>query len=148
LNRLEIQNSSFSFQPPLTLVLFYTSYTCSYIHTHTTDSDAPDDPAATTLQDSPHHQAKQRRISMAYQHSPSVSSQTPQLVDEETARLLAHRNTTNLRTISRNDPAVVQILETSVYSVLYQYDEDEGIWIKQKQEGPLFVIRRYVCCME
>ena len=52
------------------------------------------------------------------------------------------RKQTNFRSVTRNDPAVLEILETSVYSVIYQYDETAGEWEKQKQEGPLFVVRR------
>ncbi|WVR04683.1 hypothetical protein IAU60_001694 [Kwoniella sp. DSM 27419] len=49
---------------------------------------------------------------------------------------------TNFRSVRRSDPAVKAILETSVYSVLYHYDESSGKWEKQKQEGPLFVVQR------
>jgi len=52
------------------------------------------------------------------------------------------RNATNLRTVSRNDPAVKEILDTSTYSVIYHYDADAGKWQKQKQEGSLFVVHR------
>jgi len=49
---------------------------------------------------------------------------------------------TNFRSVTRNDPSVQEILGTSVYSVIYLYDEAAGAWEKQKQEGPLFVVRR------
>lgn len=52
------------------------------------------------------------------------------------------RNATNLRIISRNDPAVNDIVETSTYAVVYHYDTDAGKWVKQKQEGTLFVLSR------
>jgi hypothetical protein len=54
------------------------------------------------------------------------------------------RNATNLRTVSRNDPGVAEILDTSTYSVIYHYDEVAGKWAKQKQEGSIFVVRRWV----
>ncbi|WVF69741.1 hypothetical protein IAT40_004520 [Kwoniella sp. CBS 6097] len=49
---------------------------------------------------------------------------------------------TNLRSVRRADPNVKSILQTSVYSVVYHYDEPSGKWEKQKQEGPLFVVQR------
>jgi hypothetical protein len=49
---------------------------------------------------------------------------------------------TNFRSVTRNDPSVREILATSVYSVIYLYDEAAGAWEKQKQEGPLFVVKR------
>lgn len=52
------------------------------------------------------------------------------------------RSATNLRTVTRNDPAVAEILDTSNYSVIYHYDEAASKWQKQKQEGSLFVVRR------
>lgn len=59
-----------------------------------------------------------------------------------TAEKSTLRSATNLRTVSRNDPAVSEILDTSTYSVIYHYDADAGKWQKQKQEGSLFVVRR------
>jgi hypothetical protein len=59
-----------------------------------------------------------------------------------TADISSVRNATNLRTVSRNDPAVTEILDTSTYSVIYHYDADAAKWQKQKQEGSLFVVRR------
>ncbi|WWC59539.1 uncharacterized protein I303_102095 [Kwoniella dejecticola CBS 10117] len=65
--------------------------------------------------------------------------------DEERA-LLEYRNSANFRSVKRADPHVKEILDTSVYSVIYNYDEASGSgagkWEKQKQEGPLFVVRR------
>ncbi|WWD21550.1 hypothetical protein CI109_106036 [Kwoniella shandongensis] len=69
----------------------------------------------------------------------STSAATP---DEEEQRLIDFRNATNFRSVKRADPHVSSILETSVYSVVYYYDETSGKWEKQKQEGPLFVVRR------
>ena len=60
----------------------------------------------------------------------------------EDQRLLDFRTATNFRSVTRNDPNVLEILDTSVYSVVYQYDEEAGEWEKQKQEGPLFVVKR------
>ncbi|OXG13751.1 hypothetical protein C361_05893 [Cryptococcus neoformans Tu259-1] len=57
-------------------------------------------------------------------------------------RLLDFRNATNFRSVKRADPSIIAILETSVYSVIYHYDERSGRWEKQKQEGPLFVVKR------
>ncbi|WVQ83297.1 hypothetical protein IAT38_005436 [Cryptococcus sp. DSM 104549] len=56
--------------------------------------------------------------------------------------LLDFRNATNFRTVKRSDPHVAEILETSVYSVIYQWDEGSDKWEKKNQEGPLFVVRR------
>jgi len=61
---------------------------------------------------------------------------------EEDQRLLDFRNTANFRSVTRNDPSIIEIIDTSVYSVVYHYDEAAGAWEKQKQEGPLFVVRR------
>ncbi|KIR27334.1 hypothetical protein I307_04144 [Cryptococcus deuterogattii 99/473] len=57
-------------------------------------------------------------------------------------RLLDFRNATNFRSVKRADPSIIAILETSVYSVIYHYDERSDRWEKQKQEGPLFVVKR------
>jgi len=54
------------------------------------------------------------------------------------------RQATNFRSVTRNDPSVQDIMETSVYSVIYHYEEAAGQWVKQKQEGPLFIVRRWV----
>lgn len=60
----------------------------------------------------------------------------------------AQRNQANLRSIARSDPAVQEILETSVYSTIYHFttpeNGGEGEWVKQKAEGPTFIVRRYV----
>ncbi|OCF77003.1 hypothetical protein I204_02712 [Kwoniella mangroviensis CBS 8886] len=61
---------------------------------------------------------------------------------EEEQQLIDYRNATNLRSVKRADPSVAQILETSVYSVIYHYDDQGGKWEKQKSEGPLFVVQR------
>jgi hypothetical protein len=60
----------------------------------------------------------------------------------EDDRIAAFKQSTNFRSVTRNDPSVVEILDTSVYSVIYLYDEAAGAWEKQKQEGPLFIVRR------
>ena len=73
--------------------------------------------------------------------TPNASTSTPS--PQEDQRVLEFRNATNFRSVTRNDPNVVEILETSVYSVIYQYDEEAGEWEKQKQEGPLFVVKRW-----
>lgn len=56
------------------------------------------------------------------------------------------RNAANLRSIVRSDPSVLEILETSVHSTIYHYVTPEGAsdgeWIKQKAEGPMFIVRR------
>ncbi|WVO16625.1 hypothetical protein L204_104304 [Cryptococcus depauperatus] len=52
------------------------------------------------------------------------------------------RDKTNFRSVKRADRSVSAILETSVYSVIYHYNEASSGWEKQKQEGPLFVVKR------
>lgn len=69
---------------------------------------------------------------------PTMASRSP--TDDQ--RLLDFRNATNFRSVKRADPSIIAILETSVYSVIYHYDERSGRWEKQKQEGPLFVVKR------
>lgn len=59
-------------------------------------------------------------------------------------RIAAFKEATNFRSVTRNDPSVLEIIDTSVYSVIYHYDEQAGSWEKQKQEGPLFVVKRCV----
>nr|ODN93687.1 hypothetical protein L204_04871 [Cryptococcus depauperatus CBS 7855] len=54
------------------------------------------------------------------------------------------RDKTNFRSVKRADRSVSAILETSVYSVIYHYNEASSGWEKQKQEGPLFVVKRQV----
>lgn len=71
-----------------------------------------------------------------------IASSAPLVVADEEQRLLDFRNATNLRSVRRADPSVSAILETSVYSTVYYYDEAGGKWEKQKQEGPLFVVQR------
>ncbi|WRT64713.1 uncharacterized protein IL334_001647 [Kwoniella shivajii] len=70
----------------------------------------------------------------------SISVTSP--MSDEEQKLLDYRNATNFRSVKRADPSVAQILDTSVYSVIYNYDEGSGKWEKQKQEGPLFVVNR------
>lgn len=60
----------------------------------------------------------------------------------EADRVAAFKEATNFRSVTRNDPSVLEIVDTSNYSVIYHYDEAAGEWEKQKQEGPLFVVRR------
>ncbi|EIW71233.1 hypothetical protein TREMEDRAFT_56356, partial [Tremella mesenterica DSM 1558] len=55
---------------------------------------------------------------------------------------MAARSAANLRTVARNDTAVVEILETSTYCVIYHWDEGTEKWDKQKMEGPMFIVRR------
>jgi hypothetical protein len=57
------------------------------------------------------------------------------------AALLSFRQAANFRSVTRNDPSVSEIIETSVYSTIYHYDEN-GNWEKQKMEGPTFIVRR------
>ena len=71
---------------------------------------------------------------------PGPSSRTT----PEDERLAEFRNTTNFRSVTRNDPSIVDILGTSVHSVIYHYDEVAEGWEKQKQEGPMFVVQRWV----
>lgn len=78
------------------------------------------------------------------QESFSASLMTPikarPSVDEQ--RIIDFRNVTNFRSVTRNDPFILEIIETSVYSVVYHYDESAGAWEKQKLEGSMFVVRR------
>ncbi len=62
--------------------------------------------------------------------------------NNEAEPLIQYRNATNFKTIQRNDPSVTEIVETSVYSVIYHYDEVSSKWAKQKQEGSLFIVKR------
>ncbi|WVW78361.1 hypothetical protein I302_100315 [Kwoniella bestiolae CBS 10118] len=66
----------------------------------------------------------------------------PSPLSDEEQQLLEYRNATNFRSVKRADPSVAQILDTSVYSVIYHYDEVGAKWEKQKSEGPLFVVQR------
>jgi len=75
---------------------------------------------------------------------PSFSMTPPSSLSPEDQRLLDFRNTTNFRSVTRNDPSIIEIIETSVYSVIYHYDETAGAWEKQKQEGPMFIVGRWV----
>lgn len=54
----------------------------------------------------------------------------------------ALRLQTNLRAVQRADPSLAEILDTANYTVIYHYGDDR--WIKQKQEGSMFVVRRWV----
>lgn len=70
----------------------------------------------------------------------------------EEQQLQEYRRSTNFRSVTRSDPSVQEIIETSTYSTIYHYDEIKDAWEKQKQEGPLFIVRRWVehdlgiCC--
>ncbi|KAI9636354.1 uncharacterized protein MKK02DRAFT_45061 [Dioszegia hungarica] len=52
----------------------------------------------------------------------------------------------NLRVIQRADPGVMELLESAPYGTIYHYMMDtpgeDGEWVKQKLEGPIFVVRR------
>jgi hypothetical protein len=54
----------------------------------------------------------------------------------------------NLRVIQRADPGVMELLESAPYGTIYHYMMDtpgeDGEWVKQKVEGPIFVVRRFV----
>ncbi|ORX33937.1 hypothetical protein BD324DRAFT_637747 [Kockovaella imperatae] len=90
------------------------------------------------MPNTPSHLPKKPQFGLSGPQAASSSSSTPQ----EDQRVIDFRNATNFRSVTRNDPTVEEILETSVYSVIYQYDEVAGEWEKQKQEGPLFVVKR------
>lgn len=62
---------------------------------------------------------------------------------DQDAALLSFRQAANFRSVTRNDPSVTEIIETSVYSTIYHYD-DQGNWEKQKMEGSTFIVHRYV----
>ncbi|GFZ47758.1 hypothetical protein JCM24511_05505 [Saitozyma sp. JCM 24511] len=60
---------------------------------------------------------------------------------DQDAALLSFRQAANFRSVTRNDPSVTEIIETSVYSTIYHYD-DQGNWEKQKMEGSTFIVHR------
>lgn len=91
-----------------------------------------------TLIISTHHHLSIRIMS----NHPSSSYNTSMTPDEQ--HLADVRQATNFRSVTRNDPSVQEIMDTSVYSVIYHYEAAAGEWVKQKQEGPLFVVRRWV----
>lgn len=62
--------------------------------------------------------------------------------DTDTDAIAAFRAQANLKSIVRSDPSVQTIVETSVYSTIYHFDTEANEWVKQKAEGPLFVVRR------
>ena len=66
---------------------------------------------------------------------------TPQPSEED---FLDYRQAVNLKSIRRADSSVTDILVTSSYAVIYHYEPEKDSWEKVKQEGPLFVVRRYV----
>jgi hypothetical protein len=61
---------------------------------------------------------------------------------------MEQRAAANFRSVVRSDPAVLEILETSAHSTLYHYDsldhEGDPEWVKQKADGPMFIVRRSV----
>ncbi|KAK4687779.1 hypothetical protein P7C73_g2331, partial [Tremellales sp. Uapishka_1] len=74
--------------------------------------------------------------------SPHISTGSPISSPADDERLRSLRRETNLRSVSRNDPSVKDIIETSVYSTIYHYEEASNKWVKQKMEGSLFIVRR------
>lgn len=53
------------------------------------------------------------------------------------------RRTANIRSISRTDPAIVDILESTDHATVFLND-DNGAWKKTKMEGPTFIVQRQV----
>lgn len=62
----------------------------------------------------------------------------------EQTDLLAYRDSVNWRSVTRADPSVQQIINTCTFSTVYIFDTGRDEWVKQKQEGPLFLVRRSV----
>lgn len=46
----------------------------------------------------------------------------------------------NLKVLQRHDAAIVSILDSATYVVLYRYERDA--WSKQGIEGTMFIFRR------
>lgn len=68
---------------------------------------------------------------------------------QEAEAIEAYRLQANLKSIHRSDTAVQAILSSSNYATIYHYEQEagptgEGEWVKQKAEGPLFVVQRCV----
>lgn len=66
---------------------------------------------------------------------------------QEADPIEAYRLQANLKSIHRSDTAVQAILSSSNYATIYHYEQEagptgEGEWVKQKAEGPLFVVKR------
>lgn len=62
----------------------------------------------------------------------------------EEEKLNAYRDLLNRRAVSRSDPAVTEILETCTFVSLWIFDTVVEEWRKQKQEGALFLLKRWV----
>ena len=65
-------------------------------------------------------------------------------ISPEERELLAYRDSVNWRSVTRADPAVVQIINTCTFATVYIFDTGRDEWVKQKQEGPLFLVKRLV----
>lgn len=54
----------------------------------------------------------------------------------------------NLRSMQRTDPSIVEILESAAYGTIYHYrilgSAQEPEWVKERKEGPIFIVRRCV----
>lgn len=57
---------------------------------------------------------------------------------------IAYRDSVNWRSVTRADPSVQQILNTCTFCSVFIFDVSKDEWVKQKQEGPLFLVRRWV----
>jgi hypothetical protein len=57
---------------------------------------------------------------------------------------IAYRDQVNWRSVSRADPSVQQMLNTCSFCSVFIYDKVKDGWVKQNQEGSLFLVRRYV----
>jgi len=55
---------------------------------------------------------------------------------------LAYRDQVNWRSVTRADPSVQQIINTCTFSSVFIFDKVQDEWVKQKQEGPLFLVKR------
>jgi hypothetical protein len=60
---------------------------------------------------------------------------------------LAYRDEVNRRSVARADPAVQEIIRTCTFCSVFIFDKVKDEWVKQKQEGPLFLVKRCVLHM-
>jgi len=64
--------------------------------------------------------------------------------EEQEQAQQAYRDQVNWRAVTRADPAVQQILNTCTFCSVFIFDKVKDVWVKQNQEGPLFLIKRLV----
>eukprot|EP00644_Phytophthora_capsici_P010142 jgi/Phyca11/9760/fgenesh1_pm.PHYCAscaffold_41_\ len=54
----------------------------------------------------------------------------------------AQSNAMNLQVLKRQDPNVVEIVDTASHVVMYEFDQDAQSWKRKDVEGCLFVVKR------